>query len=98
MSYRSHFERTLKAMSPTYIGLSESEREQWWLDLQNWPNPPQVDWAHLFVNMVLGCDWIQLGRFSQQFQIQRPPLTIPELNELLTQFKLGFSVPLEWEP
>jgi len=54
-SYKPHFLRTFENQSPFYNSLSPTEKDQFWHDLVHWPNPLEVDWAHFFVNMVLGC-------------------------------------------
>lgn len=84
--YRPHFEATFAKESPYYRALSEDEKKQFWEDMFHWPNPPQVDWAHMFVNMVLGCDWSPKA------------LSIPEINKILSKNSLGFEIPEGWDP
>jgi hypothetical protein len=93
-SYKSHFLRTFEEQSPFYNLLPEKENDQFWEDLAHWPNPPQVDWAHMFVNMVLGCDWI--GVAPEHFVSPRPPLSIDEINEVIKN--QGFQIPAHWRP
>lgn len=93
--YRPHFSRAFEGQSPFYNSLSVQEQDQFWRDLEHWPNPPQVDWAHLFVNMVLGCDW-NSPQVWRTFLSPEPPLPIPEINSIVEE--LGFSIPDGWEP
>lgn len=87
--YKPHFLRIFKTQSPFYNSLSESEKNQFWSDLSHWPNPPQVDWAHFFVNMVLGCDWV--NDVWKTFLSPQPALSIREINELVRD--QGFQIP-----
>jgi hypothetical protein len=91
--YRPHFERTFQRDSPFYRGLPAAEQEQFWSDLAHWPNPPQVDWAHMMVNMLLGCDWLGDWRYFLQ---PRPPLSLAEINQRVAE--QGFSIPADWQP
>lgn len=92
---RAHFEPTFGRDSPTYNGLSESEKDQLFLDLWEWPNPPQVDWAHMMVNLILGCDWNHV--FSDPNYITPgKPLPIVDINAIVRE--LGFQIPLDWKP
>ena len=93
--YESHFIWTFENHSPFYNSLTMAEKNQFWLDIAHWPNPPQVDWAHMFVNMVLGCDWNGWPAW-QQFLSPKPPLTIPEINNLIRG--QGFRIPDNWQP
>lgn len=90
--YRSHFQPTFEKCSATYRSLGNSEKEQFWLDLSHWPNPPQVDWAHFLVNMVLGCDWngVFQGGYPQ------PKLSIEDINMGIKD--QGFQIPNGWSP
>ncbi len=90
---RPHFERTFQRDSPFYRALPAREQEQFWADLAHWPNPPQVDWAHMMVNMVLGCDWLGDWRYFLQPQ---PPLTIEAINARVAE--QGFEIPPDWKP
>jgi hypothetical protein len=56
-SARSHFESSLLRYSNTYNLLNKVERDEFWVDFSHWPNPPQVDWAHMFINLIFGSDW-----------------------------------------
>jgi len=57
LPFKEHFEPIFKKYSPTYNSLSDEEKDKLFTDLAFWPNPPQVDWAHMMVNFVLGYDW-----------------------------------------
>lgn len=95
LPFREHFEPTFKRFSSTYNSLSEEEKDRFFTDLAEWPNPPQVDWAHMMVNFVLGCDWNQV--FSDpNYLTPRKPLSIPAINMLIRD--LGFQIPQEWKP
>ena len=93
--YRPHFLRTFESQSAFYNSLGMEEQDKFWRDLAHWPNPPRVDWAHLFVNMVLGCDW-NSPQVWPMFLSPQPPLPIPEINEIVAE--LSFQVPDEWQP
>jgi len=95
LPFREHFEPTFRRSSLTYNSLSEKEKDQFFTDLAEWPNPPQVDWAHMMVNFVLGCDWNQV--FSDPNYLTRgKPLSLPEINMLIRN--LGFQIPQKWKP
>lgn len=91
-SYRRHFEGTFVSQSAWWRTLGPADQEQFWIDLSNWPNPPQVDWAHMLVNMVLGLDWLVLftsrGKYS--------PGSIEEINEILCGSNLEYRIPDGW--
>lgn len=87
--YRPHFEDTFSKQSIYYRLLLEKDKEEFWKDMSHWPNPRQVDWAHMFVNMVLGCDY---------FLQRRKALSIPEINKILSKNSLSFEVPEGWDP
>lgn len=93
--YPRHFLKTFESQSRFYNSLGSENQRQFWRDLAHWPNPPQVDWAHLFVNMVLACDWIR-GQAWRSFLSRRPPLSIGEINQRLAE--LGFQIPDHWHP
>ena len=94
LPFREYFEPAFKKYSPTYNSLSDVEKDQFFADLEEWPNPPQVDWAHMMVNFVLGCDW---NVFSHpNYLTPSRPLSIPEINRLVSD--LGFQIPLNWKP
>jgi hypothetical protein len=92
---RAHFEPTFSRDSPTYNSISESEKDQLFDDLQEWPNPPQVDWAHFMVNLVLGCDWNYVFG-DRNYLTPASPLSIQEINAKVME--QGFEVPLGWHP
>jgi len=95
LPFREHFEPTFKRYSLTYNSLSNDEKDQFFTDLEEWPNPPQVDWAHMMVNFVLGCDW-NLALSHPSYLTPGRPLSIPEINRLVSD--LGFQIPLDWKP
>lgn len=93
--YRPHFSETFESQSAFYNSLRIEEQDQFWRGLVHWPNPPQVDWAHLFVNMVLGCDW-NGPQLWPLFLCPQPPLPIQEINKVVAE--LGFQIPAGWHP
>jgi len=100
--YKPRFIRTFQTQSPFYNSLSSAEKDQFWKDLAYWPNPPQVDRAHLFVNMVLGFDFIWPEAWSQLLQ-DGPALSILEINELMKRNRKllkqqYFQIPNNWHP
>lgn len=88
---KPHFLRYFESQSPFYNSLSSAEKDQFWRDLDHWPNLRQVDWAHFFVNMVLGCDWK-----IENFLSPQAPLSIQEINRLIRE--QGFKIPQNWSP
>jgi hypothetical protein len=84
--YKPHFLRTFEQQSDFYNSLSAADKDQFWNDLINWP-PQSEEWAHMFVNMVLGCD----------LDSQRP-LTITEINANLQRLRFGFQIRQGWLP
>ncbi len=88
--YRPHFQRIFEEQSPSYNALSDAQKEQFWLDLSNWPNPPQVDWAHMMVNMVLPGDFKNNWDY---FLSQKPALRSDEINIKIQG--LGFQIPID---
>jgi hypothetical protein len=92
-AYRPHFEATFLKKSNFYQSLSSKDKEQFWSDMSYWPNPPQVDWAHMFVNMVLGRDWPGLFSIGP-----RTELTYEEINNILREARMDFQIPLNWDP
>lgn len=95
LPFKDHFEPTFKKYSQTYNSLSMNEKDQFFKDLEEWPNPPQVDWAHMMVNLVLGCDWNNVFG-NTNYITPGKPLSIPEINVLIKD--LGFQIPLDWKP
>jgi len=92
-SYRDHFRTSFEKLSPMYRSMSDAEQEQFWRDLEHWPGPSKVDWAHFLVNMVLACDWP--GTMSrQQFPMPQAPLSITIINQCVAQ--QGFQIALDW--
>lgn len=89
--YRPHFQRKFEEQSSTYNSLSTEQKEQFWLDLANWSNPSQVDWAHLMVNMILPGDFVTQWNY---FLTSRPALSINEINNIVRN--LGFQIPANW--
>ena len=94
-AYKPHFEGTFQTHSPFYNSLSQNEKDQFWSDLAHWPNPAQVDWAHMMVNMVLGCDWNGLISHIASGEFQ-PPFSISEINNMVRD--QGFQIPSDWLP
>jgi len=82
---REHFEPTLLRYSPTYVSLSNEEKEQFLTDLENHPS-----WMHMMVNFVLGVDFRYVYPDGK-------PLPIPRINEILERANLGFRIPLDWK-
>jgi hypothetical protein len=93
---RPHFEKTFQKQSSAYNMLATAQKNQFWKDLQYWPNPPQVDWAHMMVNMVLPGDWNKRKGDWTSFLNPHEPLKIEDINPKLTE--LGFQIPLSWRP
>lgn len=85
-----HLEPACLKYSKTYLSLSDVQRQQFWADVSFWPNPPQVDWAHFLVNLVLSVDWNGLFR-----QSPFTPLSIIEINEKILP-ELGFTIDPNW--
>jgi hypothetical protein len=85
LSVREHFEPTFLRYSQTYVSLSTEEKKQFLTDLENHP-----DWMHMMVNFVLGWD--------PRLNPDGMPLSIPQINEILERFNLGFQIPLGWKP
>jgi len=92
-AYKPHFEGTFVKHSQTYLSLSENDKEQFWTDLSNWPNPPQVDWAHMMVNMILPGDVVPAWN---DFLSPKPALTVGEINHIVAP--MNFQIPVDWEP
>jgi hypothetical protein len=89
--YRPHFLGTFEDQSFFFNSLSAHEKEQFWRDLAYWPDPNKVDWAHLFVNMVLAADWFPVW---QHFHSPQQPLSFSEINQLVEP--MGFQIPENW--
>lgn len=87
--YRPHFEETFLTGSIFYQSLSDPDKDQFWEDMSYWPNPPQVDWAHMFVNMVLGRDWPFLFSCGPQTE-----LTYDKINNILREAEMNFQITL----
>lgn len=86
LTVRNHFEPTFLRHSPTYVSLSNEEKEQFLSDLENHPG-----WMHMMINFVLGVDFP--GVITDGI-----PLSIPRINEILESNDLGFQIPLDWTP
>jgi len=80
---REHFEPAFMRHSPTYASLSLGEQERLFSNLE------RVSWAHMMVNLVLGCDF-QVVQDGQA-------LSIPQINEILRANNMGFQVSLDWK-
>lgn len=94
--YRAYFLKSFESLSPFYSSLSPAKKGQFWRDLALWPEESRVDWAHLFVNMVLCGDWMEeewLHRFRA-----RKPLSILEINRVLKSSGMSFEIPEGWRP
>jgi hypothetical protein len=95
--YEQYFGKAFNDMSRTYRSLSEEDRKQFWLDMNHWPNPPQVDWMHMMVNMILGCDINSFGKGKwQEFISSDKILNVDEINEVIKKQELGFEIPADW--
>jgi hypothetical protein len=84
---------TFECQSFFFNSLSGREKKQFWRDLAHWPNPNKVDWAHMFVNMVLGADWFPVW---QHFHSPQRPLSFSEINKRIKP--MGFQIPENWSP
>ena len=93
--YKPHFEGTFEKHSLTYSSLSVEDKEQFWSDLSNWPNPPQVDWAHMMVNMILPGDFVRAREWND-FLTPKPALSIAKINQKIAP--MNFQIPVGWEP
>jgi hypothetical protein len=93
LPFREHFEPTFEKYSLIYNALSEEEKREFFADLKMWPNPPQVDWAHMMVNFVLGCDWNTVFG-DPNYLTPGKPLSISEINEIVKPLK--FQIPSDW--
>lgn len=89
---RPHFENVFRSQSGFYNSLSIAERERFWSDLSNWPDPAQVDWAHMMVNMVLPGDWNKGGRWKRFLSPGQPKIA-SEINAELEDIGLDFRIP-----
>lgn len=89
---KSHFSASFESRSPYYRSMSSRSQEEFWPAFSHWPNPPQVDWAHMFLNMILGCDWNQV--FGLTYPC--PALSIEKINEILRGQHV-FQVPFDWK-
>lgn len=93
-SYKWHCRKTFESQSPAYNALAQEKKSQFWQDFSSWPYPAQIDWAHMFVNMVLGVDW-DLRAFRPPQQAR----TIAEINEMLKEIaEQNFQIPDTWYP
>ena len=104
--YKNHFIGTFEEYSPFYNSLSIDEREKIWCDFSNWPNKDmgQVDWAHMFVNMVLGFDWHYEPKIWKKFYKPKEPLSLHDINgilEIMERYYFNvnlFRIPENWKP
>jgi hypothetical protein len=92
-AYKPHFEGTLEKHSQTYSTLTEEGKERFLDDLSNWPNPPQVDWAHMMVNMILPGDFVSVWN---DFLSPKPAIAIDEINKNIAS--MNFQIPVGWNP
>lgn len=97
LQHRPHFEPTFERDSPTYNSLSTEAQNQFLDDLGEWPNPPQVDWAHMMVNLVLGADW--MWAFGHpNYLIPGRPCPVEIINMLVNDLGFKFQIPPDWRP
>ncbi|MDX1434731.1 MAG: GNAT family N-acetyltransferase, partial [Gammaproteobacteria bacterium] len=92
-SLRAHLEPACLAGSARYRCLAPAARTRFWRDLAHWPNPPQVDWAHMLVNMVLGFDWP-----PAEFLTPAPALDVEAINARLAACPGTLAIPADWRP
>jgi len=92
---QDHFKRAFERCSLTWNSLSEEQRRQFFVDFEERPDPQQVDWGHLMVNLVLGADWFDELR-DPHFFAPGKPMTIAQINQLVRP--LGFQIPPDWRP
>ena len=90
-----YFKPSFENRSPYYNSMSDKDKKQFLKDLFHWPNPPQTDWAHMFVNMILGNDWFRLLKSAHAGTCV--PMSIDRINNLLNEFHM-FKIPKDWEP
>jgi len=93
--YEKHFLKAFEWKSPAYRSLPEQDKHQFWLDLKHWPNPPQVDWIHLPVNMALGCDVNSFGKW-QEYILSNYTLDPADIKYMLKV--QGLEMPEDWQP
>lgn len=80
--YEEYLKDPFEENSKTYRLLTDKEKKQLWKDLNHWPNPPQMDWMHMMVNMILGWDVNSTGKWREF--IESPQiLMIPQINEII---------------
>jgi hypothetical protein len=84
---KGFFEPTFMKYSPSYISFSSGESKQFFEDLEYCP-PHQTEWAHMMVNMIVGCDWAPIYY----------PLSIEGINKILIRDSIGFQIPERWNP
>jgi hypothetical protein len=89
MRFEGFFEPTFNKYSPTYVSFSSEKKSEFFGDLEI-SKPPHTGWAHMMVNMIVGCDF--------PYSPHNPPLTIAEINRWLTQAGIGFQIPANWNP
>jgi hypothetical protein len=88
--FEEYFEPTFNKYSSFYSSMSDKEKLQFFADLKEWPNYQHTEWAHMMVNMIVGCDWSYPPFYA--------PLTITKINEILKRDNVGFQIPLTWKP
>lgn len=92
-AYKPHFEGTFEKHSQIFLSLSDEDKKQFRDDLSNWPNPPQVDWAHMMVNMILPGDFQKWNDFLSP----KPAMTFEEINRIIAPV-WNFQIPNGWSP
>lgn len=88
--YLDHFESSFQKLSTFYRSMSDEEKQQFWNDMSHWPQN-KGDWAHMFVNMILGKDWNPYACLSNN-------LSIPDINFILLRDGMDFQIPYNWKP
>lgn len=109
-SPEQHFTGTFQQQSPFFKTLLDAQKSQLWKDMLHWPNRNQVDWMHLFVNMILASmEWGQFPQYQKQFQAKpAPAASVEEINvhlkalpvNLIDRTALGreLQIPNGWAP
>lgn len=87
--FEDFFEPTFNKYSPTYVSFSTREKSQFFDDLKM-SEPSPTEWAHMMVNMIVGCDF--------PYSPHSDPLPIGEINRWLTLGKIEFQIPNTWTP
>jgi hypothetical protein len=86
--FEEFFEPTFRKYSPSYVSFSDRGKSQFFNDLKT-STPSTTEWAHMMINMIVGCDWNLLPS---------SPIPIQEINDVLIRDNLGFRIPDAWNP